>query len=169
MNKLHENNEGVSYMTVHFYYNYKEDLVKKLKDHYEMELKKSADDKKDQLQLDEAEKLIRNYFNSVQSDIEELEMVSAGEVKYEENEGFISQFTVEQNYIRFTRLGKTIEVKIGVYIPEEDIVESTVIANITCGDKKCKIKKRGKIHEGSSFDENTINYYMREAFGPLDI
>ncbi len=156
-------------MTVHFYYNYKEDLVKKLKDHYEEEIKKNAEDMKDQLQLDEAEKLILNYFKSVKNDIDELAEVSSGEVVYEEGNGFVSMFTVRQNYIKFTRVGKTIEVKVGNYVPVEDIVESTVLANIICGDKKCKIKKRGKIHDGSNFDENTINYYMREAFGPLEI
>lgn len=156
-------------MTVHFYYNYKEDLVKKLRDHYDGELKKKDEDKRDQLQLDEAEKLILNYFKSIKNDIDDLAEVSSGEVKYEEGNGFISMFTIRENYIKFTRVGKTIEVKVGNYIPEEDIVESTVLANIICGDKKCKIKKRGKIHDGSNFDENTINYYMREAFGPLEI
>lgn len=156
-------------MTVHFFYNYKEDLISKLKEHYANELRMKAEDEKDQMQLDEAEKLILDYFNSVQSDIEELTLVSGGEVTYEEADDFIAKFTVNKNYIKFTRVGKTIEVKIGKFLEDEDIVESNVIANVVCGDKKCKIKKRGKIHDGSNFDENTINYYMREAFGPLDL
>ncbi len=67
--------------------------------------------------------------------------MSGGEVAYEVGEDFISKLSVRQNYIKFTRAGKTIEVKVGKYIDDEDIVESSVIANIVCGDKKCKIKK----------------------------
>jgi len=156
-------------MTVHFYYNYKEDLISKLKENYANELDQKVSDEKDQAQLDEAEKLIIKYFDSVKNDLDQLNKVSGGEVAYEVGEDFISKLSVRQNYIKFTRAGKTIEVKVGKYIDDEDIVESSVIANIVCGDKKCKIKKRGKIHDGSNFDENTINYYMREAFGPLEL
>jgi len=59
--------------------------------------------------------------------------------------------------------------EIFLVVPEEDFVESMVLSYIVPGEKKPKIKRVGKIHDGSNFDENTLNYYMREAFGELDL
>jgi hypothetical protein len=53
---------------------------------------------------------------------------------------------------------------VGYYDAEEDSIKSKTVAHIVPGEKKCQVKKLGQIHDGSTFDENTLNHYMRLAF-----
>lgn len=155
-------------MSKHFFYDYKEDLIKKLNKKYTKELTELHNEQREQNQLDEAEKAIRSYFQTVNAEMSDLIKASKGEITYDEGEEIILTLTIHQNFIRFIRTPKSIEVKIGIYNKEEDLVESVIVGYIVPGEKICKIKKLGKIHEGGNFDENTLSSYMREAFGHLE-
>jgi hypothetical protein len=152
-------------MGVHFYYNYKDDLAKRLKEHYAVEIDKHQREMIRIQQIDEAEQLIFDYFGRLAEELEEVVAVSNGAVAFEGPEGdTIVRFSINENFIRFTRRDKFIEVKIGRFNEIEDMVESSIIGYIIAGDKKAHTKRIGKIHEGGSFDDNTINQYLREAF-----
>lgn len=154
-------------MSKNFFYDYKEDLIKKLNKKYATELAKVHEEHREQTQLDTAEELIRKYFRIVRDEMEDLIEASQGGITYDEGDEIILTLTIHQNFIRFIRTPKSIEVKIGIYNREEDLVESVIMGYIVPGEKVCKIKKLGKIHEGGNFDENTLSSYMREAFGNL--
>jgi len=155
-------------MSKHFFYDYKEDLIKKLNKKYANELTKVYDERREHEQLDSAEQMIRSYFQQIRDEMEDLIEASNGEITYDEGDEIILTLTIHQNFIRFIRTSKSIEVKIGIYNKTEDLVESVIMGYIVPGDKSCKIKKPGKIHEGGNFDENTLSSYMREAFGHLE-
>ncbi len=152
-------------MTVHFFYNFKEELIERIKEDYNNELVKRKENIRQQKQLDDAEKIILDYFKVVKNALNEIFEVSNGKIKYEENTDFISKFTIGKNSLRFLRKEKSIQVKVELYIKEADIVESKILGNIIIGSKVAMVKEVGKLHTGSHFDENTINYYMRVAFG----
>ncbi|MCK5763706.1 MAG: hypothetical protein KAH05_06275 [Clostridiales bacterium] len=156
-------------MTIHFFYDFKEELLKKLNEYYGEEIKVLSYEKKQVNQIDDAEEGIRNYFKHIVSDMSEIIEAANGDIKFESDNDVIGKFTIMKHYLKFTRKGVSIEVKIGYYIPEDDFVESMVLSYIVPGEKKPKIKRVGKIHDGSNFDENTLNYYMREAFGELNM
>lgn len=151
-----------------FTYDYKEDLVKKLNKRYANELAAVHQERREQTQLDNAEELIRKYFRTVRDEMEDLIEASQGGITYDEGDEIILTLTIHNNFIRFIRTPKCIEVKIGIYNKTEDLVESVIMGYIVPGEKVCKIKKLGKIHEGGNFDENTLSSYMREAFGHLE-
>jgi uncharacterized FlaG/YvyC family protein len=156
-------------MTIHFFYDFKEELLKKLNEYYGEEIKVLSYEKKQVNQIDDAEEGIRNYFKHIVSDMSEIIEAANGDIKFESDNDVIGKLTIMKHYLKFTRKDVSIEVKIGYYIPEDDFVESMVLSYIVPGEKKPKIKRVGKIHDGSNFDENTLNYYMREAFGELNI
>jgi len=152
-------------MTVHFFYNFKEELIEKIKNDYTNELLKRKENLREQIQLDEAEKEILDYFKTVKNALNEVIEISDGEIKYEDNTDFIVKMTIGKNSIRFLRKEKSIQVKVEIYIKEADIVESRILGNIIIGSKVAMVKEVGKLHTGSHFDENAINYWMRIAFG----
>jgi hypothetical protein len=152
-------------MTVHFFYNFKEDLIEKIKSDYEDELIKRKENMREQKQLDDAGKIILDYFKIIRNALSEIIEVSNGKIKYEESAGYLVKFTIGKNSLRFLRKEKSIQVKVELYIKEADIVESKILGNIVIGTKVAMVKEIGKLHTGSHFDENTINYYMRIAFG----
>lgn len=156
-------------MTIHFFYDFKEELLKKLNEYYGEEIKVLSYEKKQVNQIDDAEEGIRNYFKHIVSDMSEIIEAANGDIKFESDNDVIGKLTIMKHYLKFTRKDVSIEVKIGYYIPEDDFVESMVLSYIVPGEKKPKIKRVGKIHDGSNFDENTLNYYMREAFGELNM
>lgn len=160
--------KGVPRMSKHFFYDYKEDLIKKLNKKYTKELADLYEERREQAQLDDAERMVRTYFQGVHNEMKDLIKASNGAVSYDEGEEIILTLTIYHNFIRFIRTQKSIEVKVGIYNKEEDLVESVIMGYIVPGEKACKIKKLGKIHEGGSFDENTISSYMREAFGHIE-
>lgn len=155
---------GGSDMTVHFFYNFREELVNKIKEEYEDELEKRKKYLREQTQLDEAEKIILDYFKPLKNGLNEVFEVSDGEICYDEGDDFIAKFRIKDNSIKFSRKEKSIEVKAKYYIEDPDIVESRILGHIVVGDKRCMVKEVGKIHTGSHFDENTINYYLRNVF-----
>lgn len=155
-------------MSKHFFYDYKEDLIKKLNKKYANELLKVHEERREQQQLESAEQMIRSYFQQIRDDLQDLIEASNGKITYDEGDEIILTLTIHHNFIRFIRTPKCIEVKIGIYNKTEDLVESVIMGYIVPGEKVCKIKKPGKIHEGGSFDENTLSSYMREAFGHLE-
>lgn len=155
-------------MSKHFAYDYKEDLIKKLNKKYATDLTAIYKERQEQAQLDVAEEVISGYFQVVYNEMKDLIEASRGEISYDEGDEIILTLTIHKNYIRFVRTAKSIEVKIGVYNKEEDLVESVIVGYIVPGEKSCKIKKLGKIHEGGNFDESTLSSYMREAFGHLE-
>ncbi len=151
-------------MSVHFFYNYKEELIKKLKEHFKTELEQRDERLRVEGQLGEAEKMIKDYFDEMTEAMSVIEEVSDGVVRYITDEKVIAYLEIYRNYVKFTRSDNTIEIKLGQFNEEDQIVESAVYAYVIPGDKKCKIKKVGKLHDGSHFDENTINTYVRKAF-----
>ncbi len=150
-------------MSVHFFYNYRDELVKKLKEHYADDLKQWKKQVAENNQLDEAEGMLRKYFNSLVSELEDVIEASNSEIMLNENDN-VMEFKIQQNFVRFTRQERAIQVKVGYYVSENDMVETAILGYVVPGDKRAIMKKVGKIHAGSTFDENTINYYLRTAF-----
>ena len=156
-------------MSVHFFYDFKDELVKKLNEHFTQELESLQHEKNQIEQIDHAEEMIREYLQNVAKDMKDLIAATDGQVYFEQDDEVIGKLGVMKNYLKFTRKSNTIEVKIGYYVPEADFIESIVLSYVVPGVKKPKVKRVGKVHDGSNFDENTINYYMREAFGKLNV
>lgn len=156
-------------MSVRFFYDFKEELIKKLNEHFSSEIETLQYEKNQIAQLDNAEKMIRDYFENFFDGMSELIEASQGKIYFEQDDEIIGKLGIMRNYLKFMRKEMSIEVKIGYYVPEADLVESVVLSYIVPGEKKAKIKRVGKIHDGSNFDENALNYYMREAFSKLDI
>jgi len=150
-------------MSVHFFYNYRDELVKKLKEHYSEDVKVWKEQVAANKQLDEAENMLRKYFKSLVSELEDVIEASNNEIMLCENDNLM-EFKIQQNFVRFIREEKAIQVKVGYYVSESDMVETEILGYVMPGDKKPVMKKVGKIHDGSTFDENTINYYLRSAF-----
>ena len=152
-------------MTVHFFYNFKDELIHKIKKDYENELVKRKEELRKQKQLDEAEEKILEYFKVIKNGLSEVMEVANDHIKYEENEEFILKFTIGENSIKFTRNQSNIDAQVSLYLEESDMVESKILGHVVPGEKSCTVKEVGKLHTGSHFDENTINHYMRVAFG----
>lgn len=158
--------KGDEFMSVHFFYNYKEDLIKQLKEHYSEDIERTKAEKKDQNQLDDVEKFVLNYFKDMKAEIAEVIDSSRGAIVVDlEDKMSIVDFTIGANYLKLVRKEKSIEVLVGNYVQENDMTESTVLGYIVPGEKKAITKKLGKIHDGSHFDESTLSYYLRSAFG----
>lgn len=155
-------------MSKNFYYDYRDVLEEKLEKKYSHELALLASNRKKQAQLDAAQLTIQKYFDVLVSHLEDTITVSAGAISIVKKESEFIKFTMFQNYLKFTRFEYAIEVEIGEYDLTTEIVEARINSNIIPSDKRCVVKKIGKVHDGSHFDENTINYYMNEAFGNLD-
>ncbi len=155
-------------MSKHFFYDYREVLADKLEKKYTKELVELEKLRRKQKQLDNAEKVIKNYFDILDKDLGDTILVSGGDIEILKNDEMILKFSMFQNYIKFTRFDHAIEVEIGAFDPVTEIVEARINSNIIPSDKRCVVKKIGKVHDGSHFDENTINYYMNEAFGELE-
>lgn len=152
----------------HFHYNFREALTKKLKEQFAEDIEKYRHEMTRVQQIDEAEQLIFDYFGRLAEDLEDVLAVADGSVAFEGPEGdTIIRFSVRENFIRFTRRDKFIEVKVGKYDAVDDMVESTILGYVVAGEKKAQTRRVGKVHGGSTFDENTLNSYMREAFGNL--
>lgn len=151
-------------MTIHFYYDFKQDLIEKLKEDYEEELKERKERLRKQKQLDEAEQKILSYFTTIKNGLNEVFEVSDGFVDYKEGGDYIVKFALGKNSLKFIRKENSIEISEKFYIKEADIVESKILANIVPGKKKCLLKKVGELHTGNHFDTNTINFYMRQVF-----
>lgn len=150
-------------MSVHFFYNYRDELVKKLKEHYADDVKSWRKQVAEKEQLDEAEAMLRKYFKSLVDELEDVIEASKEEIVLEENDN-VMEFRIQQNFVRFTRQDRAIQVKVGYYVTENDMVETAILGYVVPGDKRAVMKKVGKIHDGSTFDENTINFYLRSAF-----
>ncbi|MBN2260368.1 MAG: hypothetical protein JW702_07470 [Clostridiales bacterium] len=156
-------------MAVHFFYDFKDELIKKLNERLSPEIEKLRYEKNLKEQIDGAEIMIREYFKNLIDEMKELIEASDGKIFFESDDEVIGKLSIMKYYLKFTRKNLAIEVKVGYYVPEADLVESVVLSYIVPGEKKAKIKRVGKIHDGSNFDENTLTYYMREAFIKLDI
>lgn len=157
-------------MSIHYFYNFREDLVKGLNDFYKDEIKNMLEEKKEIEQLDHSEELIRKYFKVLKKELEDVIEATNGDVfliEGEEGSSEIIHFKILGNYIKFKRAEKSIEVRIGYYVKENDMIESKILCYIVPGDKKAKVKRIGKAADGSSFDDGAINHYLREAFGDL--
>lgn len=152
-------------MTVHFFYDFKDELIQKVKKNYENELIERKEKIRNEKQLDEAEKLIVDYFKVIKNALHEVFEVSDGDVKYEESDNYILKFTIFKNSLEFARNGNSIKVEVELYDEEMDIIESKILGNIIIGEKRCMVKDTGKLHTGSHFDQKTIDYFMRVAFG----
>ena len=155
-------------MAVRFFFNYREHLIKKLKEHYATVVELKMEDESLQLQLDEAENIIRDYYEVVALELQEVLDAASNEVKLEyDSEDFIIKFSIVDNYVRFIRRPTAIEVEISRYDDTLNMNETFIIAYVVPGEKKCHTKKVGMVHESGSFDENSLNYFMREAFGEI--
>lgn len=156
-------------MSMHFFYNYKDDLGSKLKKVYNNALKDLAAFRKQQTQLDLSQNAIEDYYKKLEMDLKDIVGVSNGEIQFIRNDDVIIKFVMYGHYVRYMRLEQGIEVEIGTFDEDSGIIEGRINSNIIPGDKKCVVKKIGKVHDGAHFDENTINYYMNEAFSNLEI
>ena len=151
-------------MSLHFFYDFRDDLVKRLNETYSKEIEELNKERAQEHQLTDATMTINNYFGTIHESLKDVIEASDGEILIESEGELITRITIHKNYLQFFRKPKSIEVKMGYYIPEVDLVEDIILSNIVPGEKRCKIKKIGKIHSGGSFDEGSIDYYMREAF-----
>lgn len=155
-------------MSVHFFFNYREHLVKQLKEHYEPMIQLRKEDLAIQLQLEEAEAIIRDYFDVVAEELQEVLDAAENEVSLEyDTEEALVKFTIVDNFVRFIRRPTAIEVEIGRFEPDINMVENFILAYIVPGEKKCHTRKVGMVHESGNFDDNTLNYFLREAFGEI--
>lgn len=154
-------------MSKHFFYDYRGDLQAQLSKVFRRELNVLEKERNKQAQLDVAQSIIENYFSELENTLADIICVSNGRVQVIRNENMIIQFKMFDNYLKFTRFEHAIEVEIGEYDLATQIVEAKINSNIIPSDKKCVVKKIGKVHDGSHFDENTISYYMNETFGAL--
>lgn len=154
-------------MSKHFFYDYRGDLQEQLSKIFRRELKTMDHERNKQAQLDMAQSIIEKYFSEMESTLADIISVSKGRLQIIRNENLIVQYKMFDNYLKFTRFDHAIEVEIGEYDLETQIVEARINSNIIPSDRKCVVKKIGKIHDGAHFDENTISYYMNEAFGSL--
>jgi len=152
-------------MSVHFFYSYRDELVKKLKEHYADDVEVWRKQVQETKQLDEAEAMLRKYFSSLVTELGDVIDASNGEIFLDEQDGKVMELKIQQNFVRFTRQERAIQVKIGYYVTENDMVETAILGYVVPGAKHPVMKKIGKIHQGSTFDENTINFYLRSAFG----
>lgn len=156
--------KGGFIMSVHFFYDYKDELIKKLKNHYSESLDVQEKVMKERKQIDEAVQIVDEYFNELERELKDVFVVSSGEVKLVRNDDALVHFSIMDGFIKFVRKDRSLQVVMGYYVPEEGEVESKIVAYIIPGDKKAKIKKVGKVHNGSTFDENALNHFMRMTF-----
>lgn len=156
--------KGGFIMSVHFFYDYKDELIKKLKAHYSESLDIQEKIMKERKQIDEAVQIIDRYFDELERELKDVFIVSSGEVKLARNDDALVHFSIMDGFIKFIRKDRSLQIVMGFYVPEEGEVESKIVAYIIPGDKKPKIKKVGKVHNGSTFDENALNHFMRMAF-----
>lgn len=150
-----------------FFYDYREELAEKLGKKYNKEIRELVAYKKRQVQIDIAQNVIESYFKVLKDDFGDIFEVSGGEIHLISEGSIIIKLIMFKNYIKFTRFEQGIEVEIGEYDYENDLIEAKINSNIIPSEKKCVVKKIGKVHDGSHFDEKTINYYISEAFGNL--
>jgi len=151
-------------MTVHFFYDYKEELVKKLRNHYSESLNLKERELFEKNQIEDAIRVIGRYFDDLEKQLGEVISASNGDIKLVRNRNSLLEFSVKENFLRLVRKENIIQIIIGYYDMEEDSIKSRTVAHIVPGEKKCQVKKLGQIHDGSTFDENTLNHYMRLAF-----
>ncbi len=159
---------GVEFMSVHYFFNYREHLVKHLQEHYEPMVQLKKEELAIQLQLEEAEAVIRDYFDLVAEELQEVLGAVENEVSLEyDTEDVLVKFTIVDNFVKFIRRPAAIEVEIGRFEPDINMVENFILAYIVPGDKKCHTRKVGMVHESGNFDDNTLHYFLREAFGDI--
>lgn len=155
-------------MSMHYFYNYKDELEHKLKKVYSQELGEMSVYKKQQKQLDVAQNLIEAYYDKLSHDLADIVEVSQGHINFIKTE-VLMKFIMFDHYVMYSRFDRGIEVEIGTYDKGADLIEARIDSNIIPGDKKCVVKKIGQVHDGAHFDENTINHYMNKAFSHLEI
>lgn len=155
-------------MAVHYGYNYKKDLVKKMKNQYASQLHKLALHRNQQAQLDASKQLIMDFFQDIKSDFQDFALATNSEVSYtEEENGYFLKLKIHQNSIQFSRQEDSIEIEISNWNDKEQYLESRVVAYVIPGEDRCRLKRVGKVHDGAHFDENTINSYIRVAFAHI--
>lgn len=155
-------------MSKSFFYDYKVELQEKLERKFRHELKELENKRFKQAQLDEAQATIEKYFDVLESSIADMILVSDGKIQAIKDGGMIIKFVLFNNYLKFTRFDHAIEVEIGEYDKNSEIIEARIISNIIPGEKKAVVKRIGKVHDGSHFDDKTIDFYMNEAFENLE-
>lgn len=154
-------------MAKHFFYDYKVDLQDQLGKLYRKKLSELDSERARLAQLDAAQELIVDYFNGLESSLADIIIVSDNRLHMVREGSMIIKFTMFDNFVKFTRFEQAIEVEIGEFDELSKIVEARIIGNIISGEKKCVVKRIGKVHDGSHFDDKTINFFMNEAFGSL--
>lgn len=154
-------------MSIHFSYDFKEELVEKIKKSYSKELKAQKEDNRLQEKLDDVEKTILDYFETIRNGLAEVFQVSDGEIAYEEGNGCISCFKIGKNQLEFIRKDRSIEVKAQIHLKEDDLVETKIMGHIVPSNKACIVKDTGEIHTGNHFDQNVLNYFMRNVFNEV--
>ncbi len=127
-------------MSVHFFYNYRDELVKKLKEHYADDVKSWRKQEAEKQQLNEAEAMLKKYFNSLVDELEDVIEASNEEIVLEDNDN-VMEFRIQQNFVRFTRQDRAIQVKVGYYVTENDMVETAILGYVVPGDKRAVMKK----------------------------
>lgn len=152
-------------MSVHYGYNYKKDLIKKMRNQYGKELEQLRAEKARLAQLKEAEDLIFSFFADLKDEFLELAEASNNKVYFSQNQDeYLVKLHLVESYIQFSRKPNAIEIELGAWNESENYLESRIVAYIVPGDKKCLLKRVGKVHDGAHFDESTINSYIRTAF-----
>ncbi len=156
-------------MSKHFFYDYKVELQEQLGKKFRKELKELEAERTKQGQLDAAQAIVEEYFKILESSLSDIILISDNRLQLIRDGSMIVQFKMFDNYVKFTRFEHAIEVEIGEFDNETKIVEARISSNIIPGEKRCVVKRIGKVHDGSHFDDKTINFYMNEVFGHLNL
>lgn len=155
-------------MSKSFFYDYKYELQDRLGKKFRRELAALEAERMRQSQLNQAQDIIEEYFKELESSLSDIILISDNKVQLVKEGSMIAKFTLFDNFVKFTRFDHAIEVEIGLFDETSKIVEARIISNIIPGDKKCVVKRIGKVHDGSHFDDKTIDFYMNEAFGEIN-
>lgn len=155
-------------MSKNFFYDYKIELQEQLGKKFRKQLATLDEERAKIAQLDVAQKIIINYFDNLKSSLADIILVSNNQIALLQEGPMIVKFVMFNNYLKFTRFDQAIEVEVGQFDTESQIIEARIISNIIPGDKKCVVKKIGKVHDGSHFDDKTVNFYIHEAFKSID-
>jgi hypothetical protein len=155
-------------MSKSFFYDYKYELQERLGKKFRRELAALESERSRQSQLNVAQETIVNYYSDLETSLSDIILISDNKVQIIKDGSMIVKFMMFDNYVKFTRFDHAIEVEIGNFDQDTQIIEARIISNIIPGDKKCVVKRIGKVHDGSHFDDKTINFYMNEAFGEIN-
>lgn len=122
----------------------------------------------DNIVLDNAENIIKNYFMALKARLENVIRYSRGTINIEFGNGFICKMSIEDECLKFERRDNSIKVLKSEptnikedYEVEIDgvVIEPNEVDNISVVNGKCVIARRE-----CSFSEDELTYYIIDVF-----